>query len=1354
MSICVWRLSSSIFLFVRALCSSSSSEQQVDDDDADDSSRLPDTACECQLRTACMDLLSSMQESDIRLDNLKARMEQVETSEYAGAGCQWGEVEQEVKLRKSRILELNHKLSTCETQRSLQIRAVLRKYCHLLEKISFLLPSDIYRLIHREATMINQSLLANRRSSARLLLCLLEENLQKEAGLRLHWDDCVNHCRRSRVHHIIEDFRKQCRGHVERRLTSEQQTVQEAIRTWRDCSRERCDIISNMCSLVPPTCSTDLVSDWFNQLTAVNQQIGGLHTDFLQQLRCCYEQTWQDHLAEMQRCEVALSAQQLSQDKVTDIVNAQLRPLIGQSQSNDEEQLAALDVYSDSLARHAFTLSRSVFAVMHAAVLLWETYSSRVKSTEDVVQQRLDDLRKSQEQHIQKKKVHLDNLLSGLRQESSEDALKTTLDKNYPYGVLDHLPSLFLEELLAYSSSLSTFFHLSNTYTPVTTATTPLPYLCWNSHEMQQFYPPSTSTEIILKAEMKKPEEKQHPVRGQDDPYLAQTSGKWLTEDDSSLLDLCDISYSVTFASSRGVVYSGPAFRCPAPDPPAHLQQTTLLTGFPVELLAQTLSRMRTLFMDHVEQHFQDLLSSAGAMVTARKEEVLLVQEIQLQRLDPQFVQTHIYQPRKVGHTQYAELQLHLQSVDLHCQQMSDVLASCRMELKELQDSISRKNQQFCVTVSDMEDSLSTVNNSRRLETLHSTLQERVDHHIKDTQCCQTAFRQTVQLRLEEVKHTTTQLLSSFRLFSEGGDFAPQELKMFQRRLKQETHQLSLTEESIYTQLETFESKSLQQVKEVSGRLEEKFSFLKSEFTFVEKIQKILNSTQIQIKAEAAGSNQQQAVISSKMCELRKMTDNRHETQVYPDQVCSFLSSVGEVLRERRQYLDYSLGSEQRPLQGDLPLSAHSKARKQVRPALPPALLQPSRTGVDFHDDPVVDVVKSLNRLCVSQDDPAEKEQRGRASAGKSTTQYLHRRSVSGQRGGRSSRTDRKVQIFGPRPVAEQKTHSFSSTVNAVLWKAYDVLLLVAEDFYRTERCITRFSLVPNTVDQWAESMQQRLLGYQEQAKSFLSTSKEELSNQLSVFEELLHSLPAILINNHEKQQEAELKEEVGGIMQKLEETMAGSEKEKRLIVNKLRPSLSLEDLQSLGSREELRQQQLHSAICSSQQALQDCVRRKGDEFITSLASLAEKLLDQLDHMTPEEIQAPSQQHTDDTFVTMTTEATIEQRPHTDIRTWSGISYLSTPTNDPNAPLTSVTMATTPSITTTKCTLAHVAVVKERDATVKRFEQLFRSELSRSEDNKQRQLSELQSWSEHWRQQLHTLTQGQYNWVDVWDKLQ
>lgn len=38
-----------------------------------------------------------------------------------------------------------------------------------------------------------------------------------------------------------------------------------------------------------------------------------------------------------------------------------------------------------------------------------------------------------------------------------------------------------------------------------------------------------------------------------------------------------------------------------------------------------------------------------------------------------------------------------------------------------------------------------------------------------------------------------------------------------------------------------------------------------------------------------------------------------------------------------------------------------------------------------------------------------------------------------------------------------------------------------------------------------------------------------------------------------------------------------------------------------------------------------------------------------------------------------------------------------------------------------------------------RFEQLLRTELSQSEDDKHERLKELQRWNTHWRQQIHPL---------------
>ncbi|XP_029915324.1 coiled-coil domain-containing protein 180 [Myripristis murdjan] len=1281
---------------------------------------------EAQYRTSCVELLSSLGVVDLRLDSLRDRMEQVEQFSQQEVCALWEEVLEEVKLRRSRIHQLDRTLTEYESERSSMVSVILRKYCHLLGNISFSPPADLYRLIHSVAMMINQSVLANRRSAAHLLLRLLEENLEKESLLRLRWEDCLSCWRSSRASQVIDGFRRFSSSWQGSAPAAHLQKVLDLRRTQQRLAEERCDIIRNLSSLAPPTCSSALVSDWYNRLTAVNHKIDELHVDSVRQLRCCYEQLWQDGLAEVERCREALRALKLSEDEVHRLISSQLLPLIGRCQSQAEARLAALDDGFESLARCANTLSCRVFVLLRGAALLWETHSVAVETREEELQQQVDRLRHTQEQERQRRRQRVDVLLDGMRQESSEEALRLSLQSTSCFlsdstascrqgaaalgDVLDRFPALLLDELHSYSRRLSSHFSIHTDY-----GLTP--------QELQSLYP-------SIKLELT---EKQHQTSEESETDSAHSA----QEQPSEVVDLWDFGSLVTFTSHRGGAFSGHAFRCPSPAPLAGLEEETKLALFPVELLTHTLTQVRELFFLHLEQHLHDALSSSVAMVTERKEVLRSEQELQLQLLDAQHIQTHIHNPRQ------AELVQHRQCVEAHCQGVLDVLSGCRAELQQLQAAVSRGSQELTSRASHLEEAVLHSSTLHRLQCVYSTLQDSLDRHIEETQQNQTALRQSVQLRMQQLRDDTAALLRSFKLFSEGGDFAPQEVEVFQRRLEEKMKKIDETEEAIQTELDASESRSLQQVKEAFARFEEKFSLLRVELTFLDKIQKVLSNTQVHIKAEAASSNQQQRVVSSKVEELRKLMEL---TEVSSDQVCSLLSSLSQVVRTRCLYLDCFLDSSlalpvpQRPLQGSFALAARPKPRRKERLAPPPGLLQPCRVGVVFCDDAAVGVVKALNRFSRMQPGAAETEQR-RTTTGQSSSplplQNRSAESVSGQsvRKLRTNRTDKRLQRFGSKP--EPGHNSFRSRVNSLLWKASDVLLLVAEGFYKSERrggC--RFHFVSDSLDQWAESLNQRLLGYQEQARQYQSNSIQEFVDQLCVLEKLLCSLPGVLCCNHEQRQGAELMEEVGGVRQRLEKTLEASEEEKRQHVARLRLALDQQQLEALSSSERRRQQELHDAISRSHRELQERVRVRGEEFVTSLASLTESLLLQLDGLlTPAELTAASDQS--ERFLVT---AETGQQPCSSSRTWPGIPFLLFPDDITAATASPVTMATTTSITTAKCTLGHLAVIEQRDAAVKRYEQLYRSEVLRSDADRRRQQAALQSWNTHWDLQMHTLT--------------
>ncbi|XP_055083065.1 coiled-coil domain-containing protein 180 [Periophthalmus magnuspinnatus] len=577
------------------------------------------------------------------------------------------------------------------------------------------------------------------------------------------------------------------------------------------------------------------------------------------------------------------------------------------------------------------------------------------------------------------------------------------------------------------------------------------------------------------------------------------------------------------FISSSGVRYKGPSFRCPSPEVPL---RTTQIQVFPVVLLRQTLSRFRSLFLDRVEFHFRELMLWSESLLCHHRQGALTEQDLTLRRLSAQNVRLFIVRPR------LAELRLHQEQVDLHCGNVSQTLSCLSSDLNELLEFVDERNRTFLRTVSSLESSLQSVDSLRRAQTLDSGLREYLQNHMAETRISQTNFRKNVQVQVEQLKQTTSQLLRSFRLFSEGGDFTPHEIKMFQKRLKNEMKKINAEEESIHRQLEACHPRTLQQLREVYS-LQDKLTSLKSEFLFVEKIQNILRSAQIKIKSVAAIGNQHQSEATSKIQELQSLLGDS-ETQVCPAQVLSIFSVLSRTLQQQAQYLHFTSDSHQRPLQEDPSLSAH------LLP--PPSALHPCGSRGALHADPLLGLIQTLNSDRTS---PDTEPRRGAGQTCQSAGPVQKKDECPAvRRGGRAPRVDWRLQTFGPRPEPGQET-CLSSRVCALLWDVTDVLMVTAEDFYRGSPGVSHFLLVPDSLELWVAHVQQRLLGYVEQSRSFHRSSEKDFLKLLVTFEQTCDKVCERLLREHEEQRRERLSAEMERLRVELEQTVSESEAEK-----------------------------------------------------------------------------------------------------------------------------------------------------------------------------------------------------------------
>uniref|UniRef100_A0A4W5QDV3 Coiled-coil domain containing 180 n=1 Tax=Hucho hucho TaxID=62062 RepID=A0A4W5QDV3_9TELE len=693
----------------------------------------------------------------------------------------WDTVKQESVIRRKWIKDLDDTLAKYESDRT--IAALLRKYTGKLEKICYIMPSDIHRLINREAMMINQAILANRRAVAKLYLNLMENDLQKEVFHRLRWEDKLQDWKSFKVLGVVSrDFI----GSPPIQCPKDVQAILDTMRAAQQSFRER--RIKILHAMIPPRCSKTLITEWYNSLSSVNEQIDCMHIDSMRKLHSYYENTWQECLAEVEQVKKEITTYGVSPEEIQDTVNAEFLPLIGKCQSQTEEHLAAMDRAFESLAKRAAVLSKSLFKFTRGASHLWEVHSAGLQRREQQLQDQLDE-----------KEAHLDVMLDRLRQETTIGCFSRNIIV-FLYRKMESYPAMVLEELHSYSSAVSRFFNVKEIYTG------------------SQFL---------------------------------------------------DSQSSETFCTSKGNVYNSQSFVSQWDTEQDSIPSEMELVVFPRSLLADLQKDLRLLFFNHLEERYQTALTNTMNIVAAKKEALKSEQDLRL----------HLHQPRAkrievdIHNVRAAELVLHRDRVDRHCKGILQALGNCRTDFHELQIRQHKLTEDFRSQIYSMEDVFTYATKSDVLVGLCGTLQSNLESHMNIIQASQRNFRQTLESKLDGLRETNIQLIKSFKLFSDGGNFTPKEIEAHHKRIEKMVKRIDTNDEAIMLDMEGTESKCLELAKDVINRFEEKFHFLTVDLKFLEKIQGMLTNTQVQIKTEATKSNMQNKKINSLLTELKSMVD-------------------------------------------------------------------------------------------------------------------------------------------------------------------------------------------------------------------------------------------------------------------------------------------------------------------------------------------------------------------------------------------------------------------------------------------------------------------------------------------------
>ncbi|XP_053138361.1 coiled-coil domain-containing protein 180 [Hemicordylus capensis] len=827
---------------------------------------------------------------------------------------------------------------------------------------------------------------------------------------------------------------------------------------------------------------------------------------------------------------------------------------------------------------------------------------------------------------------------------------------------------------------------------------------------------------------------------------------------------------------------------------PPYLEQVYLSQSF----FADLRRRIRLQFFEHLENWFPQSVSKSWLILAARKEE--LNAELQLR--------LHLHEPRRehiekdIYHVRIAELRLHSDRLTRHCAGMLQALNSERASFFTLRDDQNAISKNFRLRIQDMENVFLTESRAEKLLSLSNNLHTELINHVEIMQVSLRSFRQYLEEALGKLRDANTDFLKACRLFSEGGNFSTEEIEHFIKRLDKENGRIDFVEGLIMIDMEKLESSYLDQATEVINKFENRFRYLALDRLFMDKIQQFLTSIQVKIKTEVAKSNLQTQMLNSHLDKLVSRIDacthpNVDKEPITSEELYECATFVMEEMKKRSLYLNCLLGPDTIFSLADKidPATQSSAATSMLTDSLlqeyrtvvmgieSTPLLNASKMGKPAFDDPAISVIKQLIGLHRSRkalDQLSEKQEGAGGGAegpcpappiptisigspysdrvqghGGHTPTTVKKSSSKGTDGStvsvkytKATRADKKTQIFGER-LKDSDSGNFRATIFNMVWDNFDVMLNIAEDFYKKDKHqITRPEFLQETYDQCVEVIGQKLLLYLGQTDEYHTACISEFWNQLKRFEGLLPEVTKLTIAKRLRDFEQLFASSMGQIRRNFQEQLQKWDAAKEENKNKLLPSLghpdNLPQLEALCQEEEERQRDQVEGIYYCTQKLQNCAVECAQKFISALASRTEKILMELDNcLTADDVQLrkiETPREKTSTLIRRKRAGLSLELEESKLmaergsRTWPGI-----PRTTLQGFLNQIICRETASMTTSKTTLGHLAAVRERDAVYVKFKQTLEVEFARIKEENKVHLMKAEHWADWWTKSVQKI---------------
>ncbi|XP_021341706.1 coiled-coil domain-containing protein 180-like isoform X3 [Mizuhopecten yessoensis] len=1357
--------------------------------------------------TECSDfLLEKLHDNDKDIARILAKIstdEDILSYSLDGLRALWEEVQGNSKVRQEWIEELDQQLTKAEDDRMDLIKEVFMNYSKTLEKIAHMMPPDLYRFLDQESQVINQTMLSNRRAYSDLYVRLMSTDIEREQSQHTIWKRRLEDWKKLKTDLSIQNFRDFMQSEDVVSPPGVQKVLMFMKAEQKILNKRRTDLIDQLSDLQPPASTKTAVYQWNKNIVAVTTEIDSVNQVHMAKLHDEYEQVCQKCLERIDSIKTSLLDDGIvTSTRVQQVIDDDLLPLVGERQRVFEQNLDTMDKALETHNNFSNEKLRSLFKYAQGSAHVWDVHEIGLAKQERALQEKLEVCRHQHDNQNQEKEANLDIIMDRMRQDASETSLRDSLSKALDKlekikaayevfhkdqaSIVQQYPNMVKEELTNYDLAVCRFFMVDrhpDLDEPKVTITV-----------LVKEKTVSSATTVVSEDRSRKGKKTSRKFKGKDKSLLERESTLPAAITETLSTDKGTLFYVLTVAGEHGVppgsdeeVVSSPRellFLTETPQVSESQPEYIRAIDIPDKLLLDVKRRIRINFLNQLEEWTEQAVQRSESVVIAKCEELNSELDLRL----------HLHKPRArraeldVHNVRAAELVMHSERVQRHTKGIQQALNEQRQKFTKMTLEHNKLAGKFREDIEALETVFVNATKSSRLITLQNQLGVELEKFMGVIRTSLREFRTKLDETLQMLRESNARFIKSFKVFSDGGNFCPEEINDYRKKLEKMSDKIDSAEGSIMSDLEGMESKRLEQATKVALEFEDRFKSHMIDLIFMEKIARWLTNTQVKIKAEVASSNSQAQQLAQHLNDVDRRIDAcarpnldkelaLKEVQITSSQLNESLKQVFEAFLARSAYLNAIKDPSPRPasaLQGNPALGARVAFLSEVQPT------PISKAGKQPLEDPSVGVIKNIlkqqksklrfgidaeldgeaiqmgqqqaemrekMKSSLSTHTPSEKSKQTTRKSQQVLSDNAPKRVQSGlRRSSKSTKFDRKYLIFGEKDEEDEERHLLG-VVKRTLREALDGLLTSGEMYYRQKgnRLVTRPQALQENFDQYAEVITQKLSSYFTQADEYHNQCLQEYRGQLTTLEHSVAHIPSLVIKDllNDEIQKCTLTrqtrtDQFTQILNKLEKRQKEHE-------HLLRPILGhphqQDGMKNLCKKEVERHTDYVSAVEKHTKELQEVTVECAKTFLEILARSSENQLLQYDNqLVVDDVERgridAKKYPTSELIRRRNAGLPLEDSDDKDAlprgkTVWPGI-----PNNELVVGSPPAKSQTTASVTTAKTTLGHSSVVKARDAAYHDYKVQFADTLQSIEDERQRLIHAEDRWMESWNKNI------------------